>query len=161
MRLPTQNGKIKIEYGIKDIAEIVYPDDKDSQRTAIKSVRERVRYACKKGTLHRLDSESAIDFVQFCCWAREQKGWQALKNEPIPRTNRVSVSMDAVLKFADPEIPDDLCCDELRELLIQEKKENRLLRGDRAELEEMRRKEAERKAIGSRYGKEGGRGNTK
>ncbi|MGI8740195.1 MAG: hypothetical protein ACR2KU_11415 [Gammaproteobacteria bacterium] len=161
MQLTTQNGKIEIEDGIKYIAEIVYPDDKDSQRTAIKRVRERVRYACKKGTLTRLDSESAINFVQFFCWAGEKKKWQKLKEEPIPRTNRLGVSMDAVLEFADPEIPDDLSCDQLRELLIQEKKENQLLRGDRAELKEMRRKEAERKAIGSRYGKQGGRGNTK
>jgi hypothetical protein len=81
--------------------------------------------------------------VQFFCWAEEQRGWQALKEGPIPKTNRLSVSVDAVLEFADPDIPDDLSRDELGEQLKYCLKDIRQLRRDRAELAEIRRKKAE------------------
>ena len=55
--------------------------------------------------------------MQFFCWAEEQGGWQALKEGPIPKTNRLSVSVDAVLELADPDIPDDISRDELGEQL--------------------------------------------
>jgi hypothetical protein len=164
VRPHTQNHKIKIENGIRFIAANVYPTefngDKDSQRAALKRVRARVQYAFEQRMLTGPDAKKAINRVQLFCWAGEQKDWQALKEEPIPRTNRVSTSMDAILEVADPEIPDDLSRDELGEQLKYCLKDIRQLRRDRAELAEIRGRKAERKIAGSQYGKEGGREGT-
>jgi hypothetical protein len=82
VRLQIQNGKIKIEDGIRYITKIVYPDEfnsnRDSRRSAIKRVRARVQYAREQGILTSFDSGRAINMVQFFCWAGEQKNWQAL-----------------------------------------------------------------------------------
>ena len=102
-----------------------------------------MQYACEQGILTGPDAKKAINRVRLFCWAGEQRDWQALKEEPIPKTNRLSVSVDAVLEFADPEIPDDLSRDELRERLKHSLKDIQQLRGDRAELAEIRRKKAE------------------
>jgi hypothetical protein len=120
-----------------------------------------VQYACEQGILTGPDAKKAINRVQLFCWAGEQRDWQALKEEPIPKTNRVSTSMDAVLEYADPVVSDDLSRDELGEQLKHCLKDIRQLRRDRAELEEIRRKKAERKISGSQHGKAGGRGHTK
>jgi hypothetical protein len=64
VQLQTQNGKIKIENGIRYISANVYPNefngDKDSQRAAIKRVRARVQYACEQGILTGPDAKEAI-----------------------------------------------------------------------------------------------------
>jgi hypothetical protein len=149
------------------IAETVYAPEyrsgKAGRRNALKRVRSRVAYAYKTGVFGGSAKKPPprVDYVAFFCWACEQKGWAGLKQLDVPQTRALTWGADAVLTYADADIPESYSYEELKEHLREALRYQREIKPDLEELADYRARTARKEAEGRRYGKEGGRGKEK
>ena len=177
MEPPIRNGKIKMADAIEYAATIVYPNevksDKETRAKAKKAVRERIRWAFKKGVFGRMhySGDVEIDATEFFTWAVTRRKWQALSQiEGLPRhaiIGRMSAqeSDDTIEAFGIgiPEEKEKLkeCYIEAMRKLAECEKYIADIQPDLAELADLRRKKKEISADRSAAGRKGKRSRTK